>query len=244
MTIFEAVAQIITGKFIPAVDTSKKYDKENRPTTLYNALMTHLGFGTQDSVLSAVNHHEMSETIRWFYATLDDVLGQRSQPWSMRPERTEGEVVDLLKKASGTAGSTTHDYVVAEIRPGNTKLAGRGKHRAAIGIEATLIASTTDSSFASVIREVFSSAPSDRDALSTLEQRRLEEVPETIDWTPAKAWASGYSTYSSQEDARPNLAAYCEWLFTSWEDVTNEDLINRVKELTPVTDRKLTPATA
>ena len=224
LSVFERVASVISGRFIPVDDLTRK-KKDERPVTLFSAVMGSFGLDHKDSFLSARNHDELRRAVKWTYSILDEVTETRSQPWAMQPGRAEKEVVNALFEAGRRHPSTAFDGLTADLRVGLSRVTGRGKMRGAIACEAARAAVLKDIEFAEVISPLASEGVSDDDLLAELESLPGQVETEDVDWPVAKKWTLGYNEYLKTEPLDLSLGAYCAWLIPGWRDVTNEQLI-------------------
>ena len=229
--LFAAVGSRLRGRFVAAVGDN--VEQPEGAVTLYSALLETFGLGSADSTLSATNHAELKAAIRWFYATLDDVVGDRSEPWAMRAGRTESEVLDALGRASRRFPVTEFDDLRAVLRTGLHKVPGRGKIRGAVAVEATCVARATGRSFSLTIGDTFVDGVSDADGLSALELVEGQIEVKGTDWSPASAWSRAYGDYLASEPTDVSLAAYCRWISDDWS-LSDGDLVQRLSSLRPV----------
>jgi hypothetical protein len=227
MGLFDDVAKVVKGRFTPSHDLTRT-KKEDRTTTLYSAVMEHLGFDLVDSVLSARNHGEIRRAVRWFYSVLDEVTGERSEPWAMRPERTEAEVLKVLGEASKRYPFTEFDLLTADLRIGLTKVAGRGKMRGALACEVAYLRGVD---FAQVIGRLADDDLSDCEVLDELEAVPGEMEAKAADWKIAAGWALAYNTFTSKDSSDTTLGAFCRWLSDEWGEMTDERLTERLQEV-------------
>jgi hypothetical protein len=223
--LFAEVAELLRGSFAPAEE------KGSDARSLYSAVLKRFDLESSDSVLSARNHTQVRAGVRWFYAMLSEILGERSDTWAMRPERTEAEVVDLLGRASEAFSVTEFDNVKAVLRVGINKVPGRGKPRGSIAVEAVRVAHLKDQSFAQTISEAFSQGSSDLEALERLEAVVGDCEPRNVDWKPAAKWSLGYSRFAATDPDDVSLAAYCAWISDDWR-LSDADLVQRLAKLT------------
>jgi hypothetical protein len=232
--LFSAVASTLSGRFVSAVDDD--VEQPEGAVTLYSALLETFGLGSADSTLSASNHAELKAAISWFYATLDDVVGDRSEPWAMRAGRTESEVLDALGRASRRFPVTEFDDLRAVLRTGLHKVPGRGKIRGAVAVEATRVARVTGRSFSLTIGDTFVDGVSDADGLSALERVVGHIEVKGTDWAPAIAWSRGYNDFLASEPADVSLMAFCKWISDDWS-LSDGDLVQRLDSLRRVRGR-------
>jgi len=225
MMIFAEVAELLRGRFAPAEE------KGRDAISLYSAVLKRFGLESSDSVLSARNHTEVREGVRWFYARLSETLGQRSDTWAMRSERTEAEVVELLGRASEAFSVTEFDSVKAVLRIGINRVPGRGKPRGSIAVEAIRVAHVKGQSFTQTISEALPRGSSDLEALERLEVIIGDCDPRNVDWKPAAKWSLGYSKFSATDPDDLSLAAYCAWISDDWS-FSDADLLGRLERLT------------
>ena len=234
LSLFENVALVLRGRFAPIDNLSRK-KKDDRPVTLFSAVLGNFGLGHSDSFLSARNHQEIHRAVKWTYSVLDDVTGTRSQLWAMQPGRTENEVVDVLVKAGLRHPATEFDGLTADLRVGLAKVAGRGKMRGALACEAARVAYLSDTDFAEVISPLVLEGMTDDDVLADLESVSGAIRTGDADWSTAKKWTLGYNEYAKTDPLNLSLGAYCMWLANGWKDITDE-------QLTVCLDKTLRPA--
>ena len=227
MGIFERVSDTLRGRFTPAADLKEAGEELGNPTTLYGAICETVGLRPTDSAMSASNHQAIRGAIRAIYEALDEVIGERSQPWAMRPERTEQEVLDALSRAASRNPNTDYDDVQAQIRVGVSKVGGRGKLRGALASEVARVAHVQQRPFAQVLADHLIDGRSEIDALVALEAVGGLAEQRDINWTTAQAWSRGYGRYTS-ESSDLSLLGYCRWLSTDWGDLGDEALIEAV----------------
>lgn len=230
MALFENIADVLRGRFVPVDDLTQK-KKSERPFTLYSAVMENFGIGSTDTLFSARNHAELRRAVRWTYSILDEVTGTRSEPWAMQLERTESEILDALSEAGRQHPATEFDDLRGDLRVGLGKVAGRGKMRGALACEATRVAFISGSDFAEVISRLADDGVRDEEILA-----ELEAIPGTIeqkeaDWTVAANWALRFNDYASADPANTSLSAYCRWLSEDWSDMTDERLMARLENV-------------
>ena len=227
MSLFGNVAEVLEGRFTPSHDLTRT-KKAERVTTLYSALMEHFGLDLADSSLSARNHVEIRRAVRWFYSVLDDVAGERSEPWAMRPERTEAEIRGVLAEASKRYPTTEFDELTADLRIGLTKVAGRGKMRGALACEATRVSSLRKVDFAQVIGRLAADDLTDAEVLAEWESVPGEIDVKATDWKIAAKWALAYNDFASKNESDMTLGAFCRWISTEWDEMTDEGLAQRI----------------
>lgn len=231
MVVFRSISDLARGNFAPVAEPSQGVKAAERRYTLYSAVAQHFGIGHSDSVLSARNHNEIARAIAWVYSVLDEVVGARSQPWAMQPERTEEDVVAALDRAGQKYPTTPFDAVTADIRAGNARLPGRGKPRSAVACEAVRVSYGRGVSFAAVIAEVATLNLGDMAMVEHLEQQPGDLPERGVDWATATAWASGYGLFLAGEPDDHRLCAYCTWLFDDWTGVDDSVLLGRLIEV-------------
>lgn len=232
---FAKVESVLSGRFVPAIDASRSYKKNERPFTLYSALMESLGLGFGDSVLSARNHDAIVAAVRHFYAALDSVTGERSQVWAMRPSRTEDEIVAALRAAAGQFAPTDFDGLVADLRVGLGKVAGRGKFRGAVAVEATRVACLERRPFVDVLEALFGREVPDAEALSCLESVPGDIDVADADWSPAISFANAYGEFLANDPDDMSLWSYWHWLRASSPIVSDQALSARTAVAGPRT---------
>lgn len=230
MALFEDIANVLRGRFVPVDDLTRK-KKSDRPFTLYSAVMENFGIGAADTLFSARNHSELRRAVRWVYSVLDEVTETRSQPWAMELTRTEGEVLEVLREAGRRHSSTEFDGLSADLRVGLGKVAGRGKIRGALACEATRVAVLEGVDFAKVIARLASENVRDEEVLTD-----LESIPGTIeqkdaDWTMASKWALHYNEFASADPANSSLGSYCRWIADDWTEMTDDLLMERLEKV-------------
>lgn len=230
MGLFEDVAEVVRGRFSPSHDLTRT-KKEDRTTTLYSAVMEQFGLDLTDSALSARNHDEIRRAVRWFYSVLDEVTGERSEPWAMRAERTEGEILDALAEASKRYPTTEFDGLSADLRVGLTKVAGRGKMRGALACEATRVSLLRGVDFAHVIGRLAEDGLTDAQVLHELESVPGEIEVKAAEWKIAAKWAICYNDYIATDPPDTTLGAFCRWLSVEWGEMTDDALSQRLEEI-------------
>lgn len=227
LVLFGEVAALLNGSFAPVEE------KGRDAISFYSAVCKRFGIEANDSILSARNHSEVREGVRWFYARLSDLLGERSDTWAMRPMRTEDEVLEVLARAAKQFPSTDYDNVKAVLRIGINKVSGRGKPRGSIAVEAVRVAHLQGQSFAQTISEALSPGSSDLEALSRLEAVMGDCDPKTVDWKPAAQWSLAYSAFTGSDPPDVSLAAYCAWISDDWS-MSDGDLLQRLERVRAV----------
>lgn len=222
--LFERAAELLNGRFVPVAD------KGNDGISLYSAVLENFGLEAIDSVLSARNHAEVRAGLHWFYSTLSATLGERSDTWAMRPSRTESEILNVLERARKAHPTTEFDDVKAVLRIGINKVAGRGKPRGSIAVEAVRVAHLTGQSFSQTISESLRPGTSDLEALALLEAVAGDCDPKTVDWKTAAQWSLAYSAFTATDPQDVSLAAYCAWISDDWS-LSDGDLLQRLERV-------------
>lgn len=230
MGLFEKVAEVVRGRFTPSHDLTRT-KKDVRTTTLYSSVMEHFGLDLVDSALSARNHAEIRKAVRFFYSVLDEVTGERSEPWAMRSERTEVEILAALAEASKRYPTTEFDELTADLRIGHAKVAGRGKMRGALACEAKRVALLREVDFAQVIGRLADDDCTDAEVLHEWESVPGEVEVKAADWQVAARWALAYNDFTSKNPGDTTLGAFCRWLSDEWGEMTDDALSRRLQEV-------------
>ncbi len=213
------------------IDTGTATKAADRAVTLYSAIATEFGLKFQDSTLVATNHQQLTDGIRWTYASLDNLSGTRTETWAMNPERTEEEVLNLLTRATATHPVTPYDDVKAQHRPGTTKLLGRGKFRSAIACEAARVGKVTGLGFSQALGSALAASTGDMGLLLWLEAIPGEVTVKDIDWTLPSAWVDAAGVFFEGDDPNWQLRDFCLSLTANWADIDDLSLLTLVESV-------------
>lgn len=184
MRLLPILIETLSGRFEPVAERAE-YEEQ---LTLYAAVKSAIGMDPDAAIIGYREHRQIRLLVRSFYAALTSAVDGIGEPWAMRPDRTELEVLDVLGRMTGSEDLMVPETVTA--RPGLKRLAGSGRLRSVLSGEVAAIANYSSADFYEVMRSVVDAPYSDAELLERVDSLSVPSwVNSEIDWKEAKAFA-------------------------------------------------------
>lgn len=221
------LAEVVASSFYPQ-DLALSTDSENVRMSFHDCLRTVIGTNPEWSPLAYRNSDSLFKYVASVYDCLSADLNTNSEFWLLRIERTAEEVLSLLQKLAEKLNKIEIPPITP--RPGIRRVQGPGKPRAAIAVEAAVVASQERIGFGPVLSMGLASSSNDSQMISWLETRAGTDVDESqIDWKLAKAFslaAGNWLRFSEKTTVR----VFCLALGDDLSKVPDDQLLKRLKE--------------
>lgn len=224
----EDLSALIAASFV-AFESNVSESTDADGMSFHQCLRTVMGTNPDWSFLAYRNSRALFQFSEAVYGCMTSHLGSNSEHWMLRRERNTDEVLDIVRAVGKTLDRLIPPHPL--LRPGMKHVQGQGKPRAAIAVEAAVVAHLREAQYGSVLGLALSSSSSDVEMIEWLEECAGVDCDEThVDWALAKSFSltAGMWFRSAKETT---VRAFCQALSLDFERVSNDRFESRLEEI-------------